>query len=130
MIVVVEKTLDDMRDSKTTDPDWKDLLAWMRAIHAGNRVKCDAQEYALRSASQVVANIIIHGAFQKKHPSLVKETRLLADSPGCNWQVHSAPAEGIQAADTVDCKRKRDFMKFLLFVRRMVGQPRGPDGML
>ena len=41
VIVVVKKTLDDMRDSKTTDPDWKDLLAWMRAIHAGHRVKCD-----------------------------------------------------------------------------------------
>ena len=122
-----------MRDSKTTDPDWKDLLAWMRAIHAGNRVKCDAQEYALRSASHKVANIVIDGAFKKKHPSLVKETRLLADSPGCNWQVHSAPAEGLPA-DTVDCKRKRDFMKFLLKVRLMVGhwrgQPRGPDGML
>ena len=85
-----------------------------------------AQEYALKSASQVPANVIIDKEFARKHSALVNATRGIADLPGCKWQVDSAPAAGIR---DVRCTTKLDFVDFLLTVRRMVGQPRGPDGM-
>ena len=111
----MENTLDDMVRKRTKDPPTKDLLAWMRAIHAGHRVKCDAQEYALKSAYQVPANVIIDKEFARKHSALVNATRGIADLPGCKWQVDSAPAAG-----TIDvrCTKKRDFIDFLLKVRR------------
>ena len=120
-VIVVENTLDDMVRKRTVDPPTKDLLAWMRAIHAGHRVKCDAQEYALKSASQVPANVIIDKEFARKHSALVNATRGIADLPGCKWQVDGAPAAG-----TIDvrCTKKRDFIDFLLKVRRTVGGPK------
>ena len=85
-----------------------------------------AQEYALKSASQVPANVIIDKEFARKHSALVNATRGIADLPGCKWQVDGAPAAGIRA---VSCTKKPDFINFLLTVRRMVGGPRGPDRM-
>ena len=49
-----------------------------------------AQEYALKSASQVPANVIIDKEFARKHSALVNATRGIADLPGCKWQVDCA----------------------------------------
>ena len=58
---------------------------------------------------------MIDKEFARKHAALAKATRGIADLPGCKWQVDSAPAAGIT---DVRCTKKRDFIDFLLKVRR------------
>ena len=73
-VIVVD--LDDMFRERTVDPPTKDLIAWTRAIQKGCRIKCDAQEYALKKASQAAANVIFDTEFVRKHAGLPCYSRL------------------------------------------------------
>jgi len=113
---LIADSLDELFRQRVVDPPTSDLLVWLRAVAHGGSVTTTRETFNFNAALKLRCSVHVADEFSRKHPPLRNALQEIVSLRQCQWRLGSA---GGASTPSYRIERKRDFLEFLLRVRRL-----------